>query len=278
MNPSRPHKEAAVVIIPVYKCIPTKEDIFSIERCFKILKKYSIIALIPDGLTLENYPFKFSGIERFDQNYFSDILGYNRLMLSSSFYKRFVHYHYMLIYQTDAFVFSDQLDYWCKLGYDYIGAPWLYTAYADKVKFLKESFKGFIHRKYNIKDENTGLPTERQFHNVVGNGGFSLRRVEKFLSLCQTRKRQIEKYLAHSEKQYNEDVFWSIEVNRKQRILRIPSYKKALLFAVESYPILAFSLLKGKLPFGCHGWNAPQTYQFWKSIVENAASEQITVK
>ena len=77
-------------------------------------------------------------------------------MLSSEFYRRFSKFEYILIYQLDAFVFKDQLNYWCKKGYDYIGAPW---------------FEGFHLTK-------TGV-------NIigVGNGGFSLRRVKTHIDL-----------------------------------------------------------------------------------------------
>ena len=38
-------------------------------------------------------------------------------------YSRFEKYEYMLIYQLDAFVFSDRLMEFVEAGYDYIGAP-----------------------------------------------------------------------------------------------------------------------------------------------------------
>lgn len=44
-------------------------------------------------------------------------------MLEADFYRRFGKYKYMLIYQLDAFVFSDKLLDFCEMGYDYIGAP-----------------------------------------------------------------------------------------------------------------------------------------------------------
>lgn len=258
-----PHAKV-VVAIPIYKEIPSQDDLLSIRQCFKILAKYPIVAAKPKELSLKNYPFSFNGVEEFDGRYFEGIKGYNELMLSSVFYNRFLNSSYILIYQTDAFVFSDQLSYWCDLNYDYIGAPWLYRDYIDKTKYLKESIKGWIHRRWNIKDQISGLPTEIQFHNVVGNGGFSLRRVSVFHHLCKKYRSEINGYLLHSEKHYNEDVFWSIEVNRKRRHIKVPSFKKALHFAIESYPTLAWSLVNQNLPFGCHGWD--KCREFWKPI------------
>jgi len=44
-------------------------------------------------------------------------------MMSPAFYDAFKAFDYILIYQLDAFVFRDELEYFCSLGYDYIGAP-----------------------------------------------------------------------------------------------------------------------------------------------------------
>lgn len=64
-------------------------------------------------------------VRYFNEQYFDSRKSYNELMLSVDFYRSFREYQYMLIYQLDAFVFEDQLEYWCNKGYDYIGAPWI---------------------------------------------------------------------------------------------------------------------------------------------------------
>ncbi len=43
-------------------------------------------------------------------------------MMDNTFYKQFLNYEYILIYQLDAFVFKDELNY-CSQGIDYVGAP-----------------------------------------------------------------------------------------------------------------------------------------------------------
>ncbi|HWV74153.1 MAG TPA: DUF5672 family protein, partial [Pseudosphingobacterium sp.] len=60
------------------------------------------------------------------------------------------------------------------------------------------------------------------------------------------------------------DVFWSIEINRRARRLKIPGYKRALSFSVESCPDYGISLLGNKMPFGCHGWD--KNKEFWRPI------------
>uniref|UniRef100_F4CE90 DUF5672 domain-containing protein n=1 Tax=Sphingobacterium sp. (strain 21) TaxID=743722 RepID=F4CE90_SPHS2 len=263
MKLSSSHKKV-VVVIPLYKEEPSADDIISIKQCVSVLHNHLIAVVKPIGLSLHKYPFAFPLIESFDSHYFSSIHGYNKLMLSSEFYQRFLDFHYILIHQTDAFVFSDQLDYWCGLNYDYIGAPWLYRDYIDIVKYSKERLKGFFSRKFNLKQKGSQLPIDLQFHNVVGNGGFSLRNVNKFYQICIKKQKIISKYLAKKEKQFNEDVLFSIEMNRYKTRIRTPHYKKALLFAIESYPVLAFKLIENQLPFGCHGWDKQR--DFWSPI------------
>jgi hypothetical protein len=80
----------------------------------------------PEGLENDYITKKYSNIsvESFPKRYFENIEGYNELLLSASFYERFLDTKYILIYQLDAFVFKDELQEWCDKGYDYI-APWI---------------------------------------------------------------------------------------------------------------------------------------------------------
>ena len=66
---------------------------------------------------------------------------------------------------------------------------------------------------------------------------------------------------------FNEDVFWSLEVNRKKKQLKIPDYKKALCFSIEFKPEHAFALNKNHLPFGCHAWDC--YIDFWRPVFKN---------
>ena len=80
-------------------------------------------------------------------------------MLTRQFYEKFLNFDYILIYQTDAFIFVDKLDEWCTKGFSYVGAPW---------------FKDFTPPY---------CTNELQF---VGNGGFSLRKVPHFIKVLNT--------------------------------------------------------------------------------------------
>jgi hypothetical protein len=119
------------VIIPFYRNEISANEKIALQQCKRILSNYPIIAVKPHGLTLTagDGLINFTDTVSFEDHYFENIAGYNKLMLSAEFYSRFLDYEYMLIYQMDTFVFKDQLNYWCSQNYDYIGAPWIRKTY-----------------------------------------------------------------------------------------------------------------------------------------------------
>jgi hypothetical protein len=259
----------ATVIIPIYKSVLSPYEQISLRQCCKVLGNHPITLIKPHALAIDSYLSYHADylIESFDDEYFKDVSGYNRLMLSSGFYERFLNYEHILIYQLDAFVFKDDLLRWCRKGYDYIGAPWLGTPFQGNI-FRKRAYNGQLDKAYyrNIKQEGTILPIDMQFINRVGNGGFSLRRVRKFYEICRQEQEMIAYYNQHNEHHFfNEDVFWSLEVNRSQKKLKIPGYKEAVGFSIEFNPEYAFKLNKGRLPFGCHAWDLYSGF-WWKIL------------
>jgi len=260
------------VVIPIYRSTISNTEDISLRQCAKVLGKYSITFIKPVDLEAGSFLSYFDAarVENFPQHYFDGIEGYNRLMLSPEFYERFLKYQYILIHQLDAFVFCDQLLYWCRQKYDYIGAPWLFK---ENVKLSwRKKVKRFLARRAayrnNIKQPGSDLPSELQFHNKVGNGGFSLRRVSKFYHVCKQMEKEIEYYNSQDHHLYNEDMFWSLEVNRKRKYLHIPGYKKALEFSFEFHPEYALHITHNRLPFGCHAWDLFP--EFWNPIIREA--------
>lgn len=259
---------SAAVVIPVYKpdLSPSEEAAF--RQCCKILQDHPIVLIKPWSLSVDIHRSIHPTLieQSFDDTYFSDTRGYNRLMLSAEFYEQFLSYDYILIHQLDAFVFKDELSHWCKKGYDYIGAPWLVPPCKGSLR-RRIAYNRLLRRVYkdNIKQPGSHLPVDLQVANRVGNGGFSLRKSDALYRICRQQQPMIDHYNRHNTHHfYNEDVFWSLEVNRSGRQLAIPDYKKAVRFSIEFLPEYAFELNKGDLPFGCHAWllNA----DFWNKI------------
>lgn len=219
------------VVVPYYKNELSETEKISFEQCQRILGRYSIILVVPDSMHEEDYPCegKFI-IEKVPCEWMQSIASYNKMMLNECFYKRFSKYQYILIYQLDAFVFSDQLKEFCQYGYDYIGAPWIY---------------GYFY--YLNLDKCVWR---------VGNGGFSLRKVDTVLKLLSEEKQ--------TEYTGNEDVFFSISDSENFKVAPLDI---ALKFAFEEEVKRCFKLNNKKLPFGCHAWER-YNLEFWKPYIE----------
>ena len=255
------------IIIPIYKSEPSEDDIISLHQVFKILKNYEITIIYPKNLDIsfyeKNFPCQFKS---FDKEYFENISGYNKLMLSSLFYQNF-YKKYILIYQTDAFVFRDELNFWINKDYDYIGAPWLRSH--KKIPFLKlalektaAAFKTIINYKGNGKTQKDKSLT----YNQVGNGGLSLRKRAKCIEILEKLPNIVEIYLKSLGDFYNEDIFWSIEAKRNGIAFSKPDYKEACAFSIENKQEKAMQYNLGKLPFACHRWNKER--DFWRKYFE----------
>lgn len=261
-----------VILIPFYRDHVSDYEQISLQQCEQVLPHYEKIIIKPRSLTLtdRSHLFKHNRTENFDDAYFKSIAGYNRLMLSPEFYQRFLAYDYIFIYQMDCFVFRDELQYWCNKNYDYIGAPWIKKTYhKNLVELWYSNTRKYLKKRFNKLDNNE--PNQYQLDKQVGNGGFSLRKVKKFYDVSLLMKTKAEYYLAQTSVMYNEDVFWSIEVNRERRILDIPYYKEALKFAFETPPVKAKNLKIDDLPFGCHDWDLHKKY--WRPMFKKFGYE-----
>lgn len=242
------------VVIPFYKAEFNPLEERSLYQCNKVLKDYDIIFALPEGLEIKQKPSSVK-IEEFDSEYFKNISGYNKLMLSPEFYERFLAYDYILIYQLDSFVFRDELKLWCEKGYDYIGAPWIATR-----NFISSLLKPF---------NSSSIKKRKPIFYKVGNGGFSLRKTKSFFEISTKLGTEIEQQLARKGEIYtNEDVFWSLKVPEFFPDFAIPDYKEAVGFAIDRKPKIALKINKHELPFGCHGIDKPKVRDFWEPIVE----------
>lgn len=256
--------QTIIIVVPIHKDKLSEEDRLSLKQLNKILGHYPCSFIIPEkkkvDLSMCN-DFINHTTERFEDSYFSSIQGYNRLMLSAEFYNRYKHFSYMLVYQLDSYIFKDELHRFCNCQFDYIGAPWLLKAkYNTMLGKLFIKTKAYIHKLHNKPFRPSLLG------NKIGNGGFSLRKIETFLHTCLTQKEEIAKYLDLSTKfsEYNEDAFWATRKN-----FCYPSLKEALSFSFDISPQLAYRYTKN-IPMGCHGWSKPENKVFWQSIIYSA--------
>jgi hypothetical protein len=264
-----------LIVIPVYKSIPDWNEKLSFNQCLKILYEHPVCVITYRGLDifyymelLTKYEITYR-VEYFKRHHFENIAGYNNLLLSSKFYKRFKNLEYILIYQLDAWVFWDELDSWCSRGYDYIGAPW---------------FDGF--NKNDLTTKCIG----------VGNGGFSLRNVKSHLRFtgcpflwinmnkifCNFYKGEFSDVLKivpriirrlynnnlwviKKKFNCNEDIYWSKIIGDNFDSFKIPKMHEAARFSFEMNPQKLFEETGHELPFGCHAWE--KNLNFWNKFI-----------
>jgi len=253
------------ILIPLYKEIPNSHEIVSLNRCFEILSRHDISFFTFCELDLTFYKrFNFASIHFFDKTYFQSINGYNVLLLSKSFYEQFLNYEYILIYQLDSYVFYDALEYWCQKKYDYIGSPWMHDY--SNLGLKDYAFCIFTFLKRIMRE--FAIPLNA--NNKVGNGGFSLRKTSKFHYVLENiDKKILRNYLKYNiDIRYNEDVFWSLEIERfKQLKLVKPTFDEALMFSIDGNPNKILPYLPA-MPFGCHGWSKPNQIVNWLKFIK----------
>ncbi len=282
-------KNKCVVVIPVYKDNPSRTEIASFRQGISILKSYDVFIFTYIECNLDIYK-RIAGeqkidlsIEFFEKKYFSSIEGYNDLCFSKDFYHRFSVYEYMFIYQLDAWVFRDELQFWCDKGYDYIGAP---IYYGKNRKTFTTKFFG------------------------VGNGGLCLRKISHCLSILEGNSSAVFlkpisliklywNYFLYSDNfknienrikilpiilakffgkynslnyyiknHVNEDlIFGTWSTKSWGHKGNIPTEDEAMHFSFEVNPSFLYNKIGEKLPFGCHAFEKWEYETFWKQFI-----------
>lgn len=272
--------QKVAIVVPIISNVVEGDELTSLRQCLNVLKKRDIYYLCSDTLNTifyenlnseYNIPFRK---KTFEAKCFDGVATYNQLCFSPGLYQAFAEYNYMLIYQLDAYVFEDNLDYWCNRKYDYIGGPWL-CPWSNEVENLD--------------------------HWEVSNGGFSLRRVAAFIDIL-TKKTTLEKPLKgygrfcyenrqrlrrkpylrlwflirafsghHNTLNYyikhhcqEDKAFAQCQYNG---LLRIPSAREALEFSFDMRPATCYKKTGNTLPMGCHMWYKYDNELFWYPII-----------
>lgn len=250
------------VAIPVYKEVLTEAEIRSLKQAAVIFSDTPTYLVCSPKLKIELYTqhFPLLKIKTFDASYFDSIEGYNRLMTSREFYSSFSSYTHLLIYQLDAYVFSNKLIEWSEKPYSYIGAPWLYYELSS-IRQL-HCVLPIWHRMRILKPFRSIFSQK----HLVGNGGFSLRFIPIFESLSDTIENDFE--LNKLRSRLNEDIIWSIVAPEIDANFKVAPWKEALQFSFEVNSEIAFQLNKYQLPFGCHAWEKHGYTTFWNKFIK----------
>lgn len=253
-----------IIVIPVYKEAMSDAERLSLERLLQTLRGYDYALVCPAALEERQYHRCFdqwnvrAEIQRFDNNYFSSIQGYNRLLLSKEFYARFGKWKYILIHQLDCLVLKDELKRWVIADYDYIGSPWVDTdrtlRFYQSLNYSRWPVLGWLKRRL---DYNQGKMV------TVGNGGFSLRKVERFQQISRVLSLFFRRHL---QGQVNEDYIWSILVPKYFPKFKVPSAAMASKFALEKVSVAVNLDAMESLPMAVHAWEKYYP-EWWQSLL-----------
>lgn len=266
-----PPQRLVTVVIPLYTLRLNANELLSLRQCFTVLAHHDIAIVKPKSLDVsplgEMLGMKARyRVEAFDDRFFAGRAGYNCLMLSAEFYDRFADSQYVLIHQTDVYVFRDDLEAWCRRGYDYVGAPWLPAAADVSGANIPRRLFYALRRTYSRL-----MPG---FHPVnlkyqVGNGGCSLRHTRHLREAIDLLPDLFAQAAEGSERNENfEDVVWSVRVNQARHgTLNVAPCREAARFSMESHPEMAMRFTEGKLPMAVHAFARKRNRRFWRQYI-----------
>jgi hypothetical protein len=267
-------KSLAIIVIIAHKKVLSKNEEMSLLQCCKVFEKYPIRLVCPEGLDVSVYQRLIPGakIDFIDPKWQSDYKMFSLLKVDKLLYKKYERFQYLLFYEVDAWVFNDELEYWCNKQFDYIGAPW---------------FEG--HEKGN----STKIIG-------AGNGGFSLRNTRASIRMARRLKflKQLRLFWYKSylqsivrfntvtslfkhwlritdakklddlllEKEVLEDRYWAEGIGNVFTDFKVAPVKDAIKFSFEMQPLLLYKMNNETLPFGCHAWGKYEPW-FWRKFI-----------
>ncbi len=259
-----------VIVIPVHSNNPSQFELISFEQCFKILCKYPIKVIAPKGIDLTKYKAVVNTFDviYIDPKWQSSLLMYNKLKLSRFFYNLFKEFDYLLTYELDAFVFSDELDFWCSKGYDYIGAPWFedYHLAKQDSKIIGVGNSGFSLRKISTLQK---VLKSIYYQDPKEIGKRSTRPLAYLLYPFRWLMNKFgnENYTIQHAYNWYEDMFICHILPKFFPDFKIATPSDAGKFSLECNAENLYKINNNTLPFGCHAWWRYEL-DFWTPHIE----------
>lgn len=239
------------IVVPIYR-EPTPAEKISLHQLYDVTqRKYDIYFIKPNSFDIRQVQKAFNTGQDacvcfndicFADDYFTSTESYSKLLETYDFWKTFHEYEYVYIYQLDCYLIKDNLEYWCNLGFDYVGAP-------------------IVSPNANWK--NTP---------AIGNGGFSLRKVSKFIELTNPNSWFIKKYgknLQNNKWLKFEDLYFLQECGEFIKI-DTPVFQHATQFAWDMNPDVIYKLTQ-ELPMCIHAFD--KNIPFWKDKINGITPE-----
>ena len=268
-----------IIVIPIYQNLISNNDRISLRQLISLCRSdYEICFAAPKKIIKKNYlktlnlgnTFEF---EFFENSFFKSLLTYNKLLTSEIFYRRFKYYDYLLIHHLDAFMFKNEIQYWCSQGFGSIGAPiYYFNGTSTPHSYFCNGNGGFCLRHIssclNVLKSNKivyGLEDICKDLNMYNWKGKILRAIyylDMFSSLGNRSNPNFNRI------RVNEDLFWSFYVPRTYKWFKIPDRLTAASFSIEFNGENLLKELDDVIPMGCHGWNREILIDFFQPLIE----------
>ena len=261
-----------LVLIPVYKDVDQlcNLEIISIRNTILKFREFHSIALLKSKDTnaksyIDFFNFKFLEYE-FS---FSSWTEYNALLKMNLFYEKLCDFQYLLIIQTDAFIFSSSLSDFYQ--YDYIGAPWQ----RDSLNFIKGRVGNGGFSLRSIKNISAILTSNKRLFNFISMLHLNFKHTYKYGPLKRvngfkrfTLYQIVELFLksfyhyiflnsfrkAYLLESLMEDTLFGVLFPHRFCSFKVPNAEIATQFSIDENPEYFFKKNKSRLPIGCHAF------------------------
>ncbi len=282
--------ERPVVVIPIYRQELNAFEQISLRRTCSVLAGHPLSLLVPRSrqaaiqLMLNevlppeaSYQWHVVDDACLDSHH-----SYNQLMLEEPFYQHYASNSHLLICQLDAYVFEDQLQYWCCQPYDYIGAPlYLPNAAHGPEGLFCVGVGGFSLRRIQPileqLQDNPIVFRSREFREIINPFNSKARALYLIRYLCcrlingcrlAAPGNQLSRWMG-----VNEDAVFAKYLPRYSSGFRLPDVDTGLIFCIDKHIELELAALGGALPFAAHAWcTSAENLKAWTPFIPELGS------
>ena len=248
-----------VIVIPMHKPEPSSEERASLIQCQKILGEYPIYLLHPPGMSTKTYGDIFPFLKNLaaPTGAMASIATYNQLMISPFIFDALNSYSHILIHEPDSIVLKNDLHHWCKQDFDYVGAPWFCSDFAENLQLKATGNFGFsLFKVKTVNDLFRKNPRWYGASMILRDLLRGLRgKKDTFIRALDSMGSSGKLSGAHNLYQDHCDIFWSHVVPKIESHFRVAPPQKAIYFSWEKDPQKCFRICEGEIPFGLHAWS-----------------------
>ena len=250
------------IVVPTQKSYLSyleKEVIDRISQLYS--KRFNLFLVVPEDSKI-NYQAKgFKNIYLDPTFFYTNIQGYNSLMVDVNFYKIFENFKFMLIHHLDAIILKDEIELWISKNYSYIGGPSIGKSLIyKKPKSIKYFCNGGLSLRKNsdfIKVLNSKKIYFNNFDIKTIKALAKLKHIKKYINLITKNYYSINNFdVQNFTKEYflNEDFFWTFFAKIFIRNFILPKeILECANFSLDNGYKFYLKKLK-KNPFGIHGY------------------------